>query len=75
MAVETETVRVGTRTCYCIVKRRLTNVYTFKCRLTEFNFYRFFCTLLLYLFYYRVICVYFCDDVSGCFYPFVNTID
>ena len=22
-----------------------------------------------------LICVYFCDDVSGCFYPFVNKIE
>jgi len=31
--------------------------------------------LLMYLFHCSLICVYFYDDVSGCFYPFVNKID
>jgi len=30
---------------------------------------------LMYLFHCSLICVYFYDDVSGCFYPFVNKID
>jgi len=57
----------------------LSYFYTFKRRLTEFNFYRFlhytYLFLLLYLFDCSVICVYFCDDVCGCFYPFVNKTD
>ena len=29
----------------------------------------------MYLFHCGLICVYFYDDVSGCFYPFVNKIE
>jgi len=31
--------------------------------------------LLLYLFHCSLTCVYFYDDVSGYFYPFVNKIE
>ena len=56
------------------------NVSTFKRRLTEFNFYRFFFALYVVAFIDVSVslqfnlCLYF-DDVSGCFYPFVNKID
>ena len=53
------------------------NVSTFKHRLTEFNFYRslrYELLLLLYVFHCSLICIYLYDDVSGCFYPFVNKL-
>jgi len=52
-------------------------VYIFKRRLAEFNFYRFLHYTVVFIivsFYWSVIGVYFCDDVSG-FYTFVSKID